>query len=88
MYLALRLDDGERAHRLVAVLEAVVACAALGAGSALDDAAALALLWLGDALGLDVCRHQRGARRDRHDTTSSSIEHIERLRHAVVCGKQ
>jgi hypothetical protein len=46
---ALRLDDGHRAHRLVALLKPAVALAAVGAGGALDDAATLTGLGLGDA---------------------------------------
>ena len=45
--LALWLNNSHRAHRLVTVLEAVVADAAVGPGRTLDDAASLALLRLG-----------------------------------------
>src|SRR5262249_25068048 len=58
--LALWLDNSHRPHRLVAVLEPVIAFAAFGARGTFDDAPTLALLGFGDpALGGGQSWHQR-----------------------------
>ena len=72
---ALRLDDSHRAHRFVAVLEAFVAGAAVGPGGPFDDAAALALLWLGDPLGSRGHGGQGEARCGNDRAAKSMVKH-------------
>ena len=74
--LALRLDDSHRAHRFVAVLEAAVAGAAVGAGRTLDDAPALTLFRLRDtALGEHVIGDEDGHRDQKQGGTRFSTKH-------------
>ena len=72
----LRLDHGQRAHRLVAMLEAVVARAAVGARRALDDAAALALFRFRDSLCTDRSRQMRMAPAPMIGALQSRLRHL------------
>ena len=82
--VVLGLDDGQRAHRLVAVLEPRVATAAIGARRPLDDAAALALLRSGDALRLDKDRTGQERGHDDHNRDAPARLHRHRVLRKLI----